>query len=157
MNEISKQRTRSSAPQLLGAVRAAYTWIAADETGRPGRDALLQLLADALTRCEDPERCGQFAFITTPTTGEHLLDYAHQRTDNSEVHTRLIEALHAKVRRTKQRTFFTIEMDFTLLRRLRLVLNESFPRGSRRALQRIVEQIDEVLSKHPLIALAEIA
>jgi len=156
MKEISKRRTRAASPQLLEAARAAYTWIGADETGRAGRDAVLQKLADVLTLCEDPERCGVFTFITTPTTGEHLLDYVYQRTDNSAVHTRLIEALHGKVKRTKQRTYFSIETDFDLLRRLRIVLNESFPRGSRRALQRVVEQIDKVLSKHPLVALAEI-
>ena len=155
MGRFSKRRTRDAAPALLHAAQAAYGWIVAENSHH--RDQILVVLREAIALAEDPSAIGKMSFITTPRTGEQIMDYVHLNNDKSSEHQHLIEELQEGMRTTKQRTYFQLDADPTLLRRLRFALHGSFPPKSRRALIRVVEQIDKILAKHPLVALAEIA
>lgn len=123
-----------------------------DRAKRP----VVESLKVAIEAAEDGAAATLVSFVTTRTTARQLMKCAVTRKSRSTTAQRLHLVLKKYRRNTKQRVYFQLPIEISLLRELRDLLDNSDPGKSIRAFERIADQIEaEVLSKSPLKLLAD--
>ena len=157
---MSQRRLHQAAPELLTAAKGALRMLlnGAESDGNV-RTEIVQALADAIDHAEPPVLDSEITLVMTHASYELLRQEVNTRASLDTTGASLSSAIHQRARLTKQRVYLTLQTDPALLRRLRTILDRATgTRQSRRAFERMVEQLDkEVLNKSPLIRLAETA
>lgn len=146
---MDKRKVRDAAHDLLAASKAALRVLSAPRISKERREVVVQLLQDAIDSAETVDT--ELTITMTHTTAARLDQIV---TAGSP---RLREAIANGRRETKRRVYVTLETEILLLKELRSLIIKSTWSVSQRALDRIVNQLDEEISKSPLQRLAELA
>lgn len=155
---LNGNRLRSAAPKLYRAARLALNILMQDDgIAERVKGPAVVALREALDAAEEGSPASSITFITTHATAEQIMRFATAKNNGPDEAKQLLRALRKGRRDTKQRVYFQLGIDIDILRSLRELLDNGEPSGgSRRAFDRIAEQIDrEVLSKSPLKLLAD--
>jgi hypothetical protein len=154
---LNGNKLRSAAPQLYQAAGQALRVLVQAE-GLPGvlqqeASKAIKALQEAIDLAEGDAIGGTIALVVTHRTFKELLRAV--KADKSDA--KLLAEIKRGSRTTKRRVYIELGVDPVALRRLRDILAATWPQGSsKRAFERLVEQIEEeVLKKSPLTLLAD--
>jgi len=154
---MSKRTLNKAAPALLAAAKMAVR--ALMEQGpitEDERQRLIHKLVLAIDAAEVDKDIAAITLVVTHATASALDEMIAGCYDQSEVAKKLRRNIIRGTRETKQRVYISLDTDVPMLTWLRNVLNKPVSPATRRAFDRLVEQIDiQVLRKSPLQMLAE--
>jgi hypothetical protein len=154
---LNGNKLRAAAPKLYKASRAALNLLLQDDRIPANvKRSTIETLKSALDAAEDGEAPSYITFVTTHATARKLMKLTANQSNGSAVAKQLYLGLHRGRRDTKQRVYFRLEIDISMLREFRSMLDNADAGGSVRAFERIADQVEkEVLSKSPLKLLAD--
>lgn len=155
---MNKARVKAAAPELLEAAKAALGLLIADSVDVHRRPAVIRKLQQAIDLAESPSLAdaATITFVVTDVTARVIDELLRRTDDGSPAAKALRKAVADGTRVTKQRIYIKLDADIPLLKRLKQIFQNADVRASRKALDRLVAQIDqEVLSKSPLQQLAD--
>lgn len=148
---------RREASSLLKAVKTAFKFIRDNPVGPESeREALLQQLREVIDRADPPIYDADLASIRlamTNPTADKIIEIFEKR--DEELDRAVLEAVQKGIRRTKQRAYIRLELDMTVLRRLRFVLLTSRTDYQDKPFKRLAQFIEEeALAKNPMEIIA---
>ena len=146
-----RQRIRNAAPALYQGARRAVRALQEDDPTKA-----LQALQAALQEAEDPARWARVKLTTTNRTADLVLKFAEEQRPTAPVFRRLHHALVTGLRRTRMRAFFEFEAERDLIQAFRAIIKDKYSGSSRRAFERIDQEL-RAYDKSPLLLLAETA
>lgn len=149
---MSQRRLHRAAPALLEASKAALRMLLdGQESDGNRRTEIVRKLAKAIDDAEEPILDDRIRLSMTHQTYDTLC-----RVVKDAKATELLKEIKAGAKKTKKRIYVTLATNPMLLRQLRTIMDRAWVKQTRRAFERMVEQIDkEVLNKSPLVRLAE--
>ena len=153
------KQIRQEAPLLLEATKKALVFVRsldAEDMGtrEPDRQAVMQILAEAINTAEpptfDPSKTTLRLVMTHPSYRalHHLLQA--DAWENDEGHL-VLRAVDEGFRETKQRVYVTLSINPRVLKRLHFLLTHKAPSDQKKSFGRLAEQIEEDgLGKNPM-------
>lgn len=146
---------RKEASALLRAAKKAFKFIRDNPSGHENeRKEVLKLLLEVIDRVDPPvmdERITTVELTMTNGSADCLLDALKDRSTVSEEDEAVLEAVMEGIRRTKQRVYVRLDLNPSILRRLRYVLKHTKTKHSDSAFERLASYIEtEGLDKNPM-------
>jgi len=158
---MSKVKTlKKEAPELLRVAKLAFKFIRDNPVGvEADRDALLGDLQAVIDRADPPvfdESLTTVKLTMTNATADTILTALAERASLGPDDMRVYEVFQESLRRTKQRAYAVLDLNFAVLRKLHYVLRHTKTTHQDTALQRLADKINEEgLSKNPMHILGE--
>lgn len=155
------RRLQREAANLLRVAKTAYKFIRDSEVGSEAeREKLLEELQAVIDRADPPvfdEDLTTVKLTMTNASADTLLDVLTKKATDSAEDRETFNAFKRGLRRTKQRAYCRLELDATVLRRLRYVLLHTKVPHQDAAFSRLALEIEEGLKQNPMQILGKMA
>lgn len=158
---MSKAKTiKKEARELLRVAKLAFKFIRDNPSGvESEREELLEDLQAVIDRADPPvfdESMTTVKTVMTHATKDTILEALEERASLSNEDAMTLEAFRKGLRETKQRVYLTLDIDFTVLRKLHYVLRHTKTAYQDKALERLAEEIEKQgFTKNPMRILGE--